>query len=61
VSLQLLLGVAALVAVLLRRGETVPWWEAASTTAHQALGAVLLACALALTALAWRASSPVTR
>jgi len=61
VSLQLLLGVAALVAVLLRRGETVPWWEAASTTAHQALGAVLLACALALTTLAWRASSPVTR
>ena len=61
VSLQLLLGVAALVAVLLRRGETVPWWEAASTTAHQALGAVLLACALALAALAWRASAPVTR
>jgi cytochrome c oxidase assembly protein subunit 15 len=56
VGLQLLLGVGALVAVLLRRGEAVPWWEAASTTAHQALGAVLIACALALAVMARRAT-----
>jgi cytochrome c oxidase assembly protein subunit 15 len=58
VSLQLLLGIGALVAVLLRRGTEVPWWEAASTTAHQALGAVLIACALALAVLARRATAP---
>jgi len=56
VGLQLLLGVGALVAVLLRRGEAVPWWEAASTTVHQALGAVLIACALALAVMARRAT-----
>jgi cytochrome c oxidase assembly protein subunit 15 len=58
VGLQLLLGVGALVAVLLRRGAEVPWWEAASTTAHQALGAVLVACALSLAVLARRATAP---
>lgn len=63
VSLQLLLGTAALVAVLLRRGAEVPWWEAASTTAHQALGALILGLAAALVALSSRAGSgvPVTR
>jgi hypothetical protein len=58
VGLQLLLGVGALVAVLLRRGAEVPWWEAASTTAHPALGAVLVACALSLAVLARRATAP---
>lgn len=54
VGLQLALGVAALVVVLVRRGAAVPWWEAVVTTAHQALGALLLAQVALLVAQAWR-------
>jgi hypothetical protein len=67
VSLQLLLGIGALVAVLLRRGADVPWWEAVSTTAHQALGAILLATVATLAVLsrqvrpAFDASLPAAR
>jgi cytochrome c oxidase assembly protein subunit 15 len=56
IGLQLVLGIAALVAVLVRRGADVPWWEAASTTAHQALGALLLAMTASLAVLAYRAT-----
>lgn len=59
VSLQLLLGIGALVAVLLRRGADVPWWEAVSTTAHQALGAILLATVATLAVLARQVRSPI--
>ena len=54
VGLQVAFGIAALVAVLLRRGEVVPIWEVLSTTAHQALGAVLLAEVAAMAVLARR-------
>jgi cytochrome c oxidase assembly protein subunit 15 len=56
VGLQLVLGIAALVAVLVRRGVEVPWWEAISTTSHQALGALLLAMTASLAVLAYRAT-----
>jgi hypothetical protein len=59
VGLQFLLGIGALVAVLLRRGEDIPWWEATSTTAHQAVGALLIACTMSLAVLAWRATDGV--
>jgi hypothetical protein len=59
VSLQLLLGIGALVAVLLRRGADVPWWEAVSTTAHQALGALLLAIVATLAVLSRQVRSPL--
>lgn len=59
VSLQLLLGIGALVAVLLRRGADVPWWEAVSTTAHQALGALLLATVATLAVLSRQVRSPL--
>jgi heme A synthase len=54
VGLQLVLGIAALVAVVIRRGEVVPWWEVASTTAHQTTGALLLALAASAMVLARR-------
>jgi len=54
VGLQVALGIAALVAVLMRRGEAVPIWEVATTTAHQALGAVLLAEVATMAVLARR-------
>jgi cytochrome c oxidase assembly protein subunit 15 len=54
VGLQVALGIAALVAVLMRRGEMVPVWEVATTTAHQALGAVLLAEVATMAVLARR-------
>jgi hypothetical protein len=54
VGLQLVLGIAALVAVVMRRGEVVPWWEVASTTAHQTTGALLLAFAASAMVLARR-------
>jgi hypothetical protein len=44
------------VAVLVRRGVDVPWWEAISTTSHQALGALLLAMTASLAVLAYRAT-----
>ena len=43
----------------LRRGEEIPWWEATSTTAHQAVGALLIACTMSLVVLAWRATDGV--
>jgi len=54
VGLQVALGIAALVAVLMRRGEMVPIWEVAATTAHQALGAVLIAEVATMAVLARR-------
>ena len=54
VGLQVALGIAALVAVLMRRGEMVPVWEVAATTAHQALGAVLIAEVATMAVLARR-------
>jgi len=42
VSLQLLLGVVALIAVLVRPGASIPTWEIIATSAHQATGAALL-------------------
>lgn len=54
VGLQVALGIAALVVVLMRRGEAVPIWEVATTTAHQALGAVLLAEVATMAVLARR-------
>jgi heme A synthase len=57
VGLQFLLGIGALVAVLLRRGADIPWWEATSTTAHQAIGALLITCTMSLAVLAWRATA----
>lgn len=54
VGLQLVLGIAALITVLMRRGDVVPWWEAASTTAHQATGAMLLALAASAMVMARR-------
>ena len=61
VGLQFLLGIGALIAVLLRRGELVPWWEAASTTAHQAIGALLLSLTAALTVTARSNVLPAVR
>ena len=42
ISLQLLLGTAALIAVFVRPGAEIPVWELLVTSAHQATGAVLL-------------------
>jgi hypothetical protein len=39
---------------LMRRGEMVPVWEVAATTAHQALGAVLIAEVATMAVLARR-------
>lgn len=54
VGLQFALGILALVAVLVRRGAEIPWWEVTSTTAHQAVGALLFALTVTLAALALR-------
>jgi len=43
VSLQLLLGGGALIAIMIHKGETIPVYEVLMTTAHQANGALLLA------------------
>lgn len=61
VGLQFLLGILALVAVLVRRGPDVPWWELASTTAHQTVGALLLAATASLAALSLRFTAPAGR
>jgi hypothetical protein len=37
----------------------VPWWEAVSTTAHQALGALLLATVATLAVLSRQVRSPL--
>jgi cytochrome c oxidase assembly protein subunit 15 len=58
VSLQVLLGIFALVAVLVRRGESVPWWEVTAATAHQAVGALLLAITAMLVAQSRRLVAP---
>lgn len=42
VSAQLLLGVVALIAVLVRSGPAIPVWEIVATSVHQATGAALL-------------------
>ena len=42
ISLQLLLGTGALIAVFVRPGAEIPVWELVITSAHQATGAVLL-------------------
>jgi cytochrome c oxidase assembly protein subunit 15 len=61
VGLQFLLGILALVAVLVRRGPDVPWWEVGATTAHQAVGALLLAATASLAALSLRFTAPAGR
>ncbi|MEE2819929.1 MAG: hypothetical protein VX615_04885, partial [Planctomycetota bacterium] len=43
VSLQLLLGGGALIAIMIHKGETIPVYEVLMTTSHQANGALLLA------------------
>ncbi|MFO0961836.1 MAG: COX15/CtaA family protein [Phycisphaerales bacterium] len=48
VGLQFTLGILALVAVLVRRGAAIPWWEVSSTTAHQAVGALLFGLSVLL-------------
>ena len=48
VSLQLLLGVVALIAVLVRSGPSIPVWEIVATSAHQATGAALLGVSTSL-------------
>ncbi len=48
VGLQILLGIGALVAVSMRAGPSIPAWEVVITSAHHALGAILLALALLL-------------
>lgn len=58
VSLQILLGIFALVAILVRRGEAVPWWEVTAATAHQAVGALLLAVTAMLVAQSRRLVAP---
>lgn len=42
ISLQLVLGLAALVAVFVRAGVEIPTWELLVTSSHQATGALLL-------------------
>ena len=61
VGLQFLLGILALVAVLVRRGPDVPWWEVGATTAHQAVGALLLAATASLAVLSLRFTAPEGR
>jgi len=51
VGVQILLGIAAFVAVSIRRGPEIPAWEVVVTTAHQATGAILLGLATLL--MAW--------
>jgi heme A synthase len=50
VGLQFALGIAALVVVLLRVDSKIPAYEVITTSAHQALGAVLLSTAAMLAA-----------
>ena len=54
VTLQFLLGIGALVAVLVRPNEAIPLWELISTSAHQANGALLLGVSTALAAMTHR-------
>lgn len=54
VGVQILLGIGALVAVLMRSGSRIPAWEVIVTTVHQGVGAALLAMAALLAAWSWR-------
>ncbi|MFN5495552.1 MAG: COX15/CtaA family protein [bacterium] len=54
VGLQFALGIAALVVVLIRVDSKIPAYEVITTSAHQALGAVLLSTAAMLAALCLR-------
>ena len=54
VGVQILLGIAALVAILVRSGTAIPTWEVIVTTTHQATGAALMAMAALLAAWSWR-------
>ena len=54
VGLQVALGVGALVVVLIRVDEKIPGYEVLVTSAHQALGALLLAMTAMLAALSLR-------
>jgi cytochrome c oxidase assembly protein subunit 15 len=61
VGLQFALGIAALVVVLIRTDARIPGYEVATTSAHQALGALLLASASMLAAWSLRlVASPAT-
>jgi hypothetical protein len=54
-GLQVVLGLCALVAVGMTEGVTPrPTWDVVLTTAHQAVGALVLAAAVALTTLSHR-------
>ncbi len=54
VGLQVALGVGALVVVLIRVDEKIPGYEVLVTSAHQAIGALLLAMTAMLAALSLR-------
>ena len=54
VGLQLALGIGALVVVLLRVDEKIPSYEVIVTSAHQALGALILAMTAMLAAFSLR-------
>jgi hypothetical protein len=54
VGLQFALGIAALVVVLIRVDARIPAYEVITTSAHQALGAVLLATTAMLAAWSLR-------
>ena len=61
VGLQVVLGIAALVVVIIRADENIPNYEVLVTTAHQALGALLLAMVCMLAVLSRRLiASPIT-
>jgi cytochrome c oxidase assembly protein subunit 15 len=55
VGLQVALGIGALVVVLMRVDSAIPLYEVVATSAHQALGAVLLAMTAMLAAWSLRA------
>ncbi|MEY3027697.1 MAG: hypothetical protein RL136_2087 [Planctomycetota bacterium] len=58
VGLQLALGIGALVVVLIRVDAAIPAYEVIVTSAHQALGAVLLAMTAMLAAFSLRMVAP---
>ncbi len=58
VGLQVMLGILALVAVLVRKGQVIPWWESTAATSHQAVGALLLAVTAMLVAQTRRFVAP---
>ena len=59
VGLQIALGVAALVLILMRENQAIPASEVIVTTMHQALGALLLAVAAMLAAWSLRLVAPI--